>query len=659
MKTQRTALPLALFLLGLAALGASAATAQTELFFATGVDSTGWAQAQSNDDGHVLIESPQYPRGLWLHLVDEAGDALTGLQVEYQGRPDSLVVLRCVDPTGGVRETLIWTRPDGTPLRLTLKPTESTDLPARVASIDWQINPIAEALLEPMAETQRINWEEVAAFLKARWQGQTGRVAVQVQSSTTSTTLAVEVEHPETIETLVAHLQQMYQPAGTSLEERPELYVQVFRGGLALQKGVILYAPLFADANLESYVRYILGRPQGRLTPEDVASLTWLWADDKDIHNLAGIEHFTALQELLLAGNQLVDLNPLAALKNLETLRLYRNQLVDLNPLAQLTNLTNLSLGYNQLVDLTPLAALKNLETLSLNDNPIVDLTPLAALKNLETLRLGNNQIVDITPLTSMTNLTSLSLGDNQIVDITPLTSMTNLTGLSIGDNQISDLTPLGQLTNLKGLGIYGNQLVDLNPLAQLTNLTSLSLNGNYIADITPLGQLTNLTNLSLYRDQIVDITPLVQLTNLTKLSLGDNQIADITPLAALKNLEELRLEYNRVVDITSLAQLTNLTRLYLYGNQIDDITPLKQLNNLKLLWLDNNLIDDITPLKQLNKLEYLRLNGNRIEDLTPLIANTSLGAGDVVSIQSNPLSPQARNEQIPVLEARGVTVRY
>ena len=54
-------------------LGVSAATAQTELYFATGVDSTGWAQAQSNADGHVLIESPQYPRGLWLHLVDGAG----------------------------------------------------------------------------------------------------------------------------------------------------------------------------------------------------------------------------------------------------------------------------------------------------------------------------------------------------------------------------------------------------------------------------------------------------------------------------------------------------------------------------------------------------------------------------------------------------------
>ena len=271
------ALLLALLLLSLATLGTSTATAQTELFFAVGVDSTGWAQAQSDSEGLVMIESPEFPRGLWLHLVDEVGDELARIRVEYQGRPDSLVAIHCVDPTGGVRETLVWTQAWGDSLRLALKSREATDLPAGVASIDWLINPIAEARLEPVAETRPINWEEVAAFLKARWQAQTGRVAVQVQLSTTSTTLAVEVEHPETIETLVTHLQQMYQTSETSLEERPELYVQVFRGNLALQKGVILYAPLFADARLESYVRYILSRPQGRITPEDVASRTQLW----------------------------------------------------------------------------------------------------------------------------------------------------------------------------------------------------------------------------------------------------------------------------------------------------------------------------------------------------------------------------------------------
>ena len=120
-------------LLALATLGTSAATAQTELFFATGVDSTGWAQAQSNADGHVLIESPQYPRGLWLHLVDEAGNALAGIRVEYQSRPDNLVAIRCVDPAGEVRETLVWTSVRGRSLELDSE-SQRIDRPASGAS---------------------------------------------------------------------------------------------------------------------------------------------------------------------------------------------------------------------------------------------------------------------------------------------------------------------------------------------------------------------------------------------------------------------------------------------------------------------------------------------------------------------------------------------
>ena len=356
-------------LLALAALGTSTATAQTELFFATGVDSTGWAQAQSNVDGHVLIESPQYPRGLWLHLVDEGGDALAGIQVEYQGRPDSLVAIYCVDPAGGVRETLIWTRPHGTPLSLMLKPKEVGNLPAGLIPIDWRIDPTAEALLEPMAETWRINWEEMAAFLQARWQGQTGRIAVQIESSTTSTTWAVEVLH----------------------------------------EGVIFYRLLFADANLESAVRETLGRPQGRLTPEDVASLRTLNFHDKDIHSLAGIEYLTALQGLSLRWNQIVDLTPLKRSTSLRNLYLGGNQIVDLTPLKQLTSLKRLGLSRNQIVDLAPLKQLTFLRELALDDNQIVDITSLKQLTNLQELALGGNQIVDLTPLKQLTNLARAS----------------------------------------------------------------------------------------------------------------------------------------------------------------------------------------------------------------------------------------------------------
>ena len=489
-------------LLALVPLGASTATAQPELFFATGTDSTGRAQAQSNADGHVLIESPQYPHGLWLYLVDEAGDALAGLRVEYQGRPDSLVAIRCVDPVGIVRETLIWTRPDGDSLRLMLKPTGSDDLPAGLTAIDWQIDPTASALLEPVAETRLMGWEAVESFLQAHWQDRAGRVPVQLNASIS---FAVELDHPKAVETLVAHLQQTHQ---LSLGKSTFLNVQLFSGSSALQEGVIVYLSLFADANLERVVREALGRLQGRLTLEDVASLTSISAYNNSISSLAGLENCTALQ------------------------------------------------------------------TLDLSFNQITDITPLANLNNLKSLFLLYNQIADITPLTNLNNLQVLNLSYNQIADITPLTNLNNL-----------------------------------------NNLKSLSL---------------------LY-----------------------NQIAEVGPLANLNNLQSLSLSYNQIADITSLANLNNLQSLFLSYNQIADITPLTNLNKLQLLWLRHNQIAEVGPLAGLYKLNQLSLENNHIEDISALVANTGLGEGDEVHLTDNPLSDQARNEQIPALQARGVDVTY
>ena len=623
-------------LLALATLGASTATAQTELFFATGVDSTGWALAQSNADGHVLIESPQYPHGLWLHLVDEAGDALAGLQVEYQGRPDSLVAIRCVDPVGSVRETLIWTRPDGDSLRLMLKPTGLDDLPAGLTSIDWQIDPTARALLEPVNETRLIGWEAVASFLQAHWQYQTGRVPVQLNASAS---FAVELDRPEIIETLVVHLQQMYRPAETSLGKSTVLNVQVLSGGSALQEGVILYLPLFADANLERVVREALGRPHGHLIPEDVSFLTSIRASNGSISSLTGLENFTALEMLYLGYNQITDITPLANLNNLSQ-RLYLND--------------------NQIADITPLANLNNLQRLGLSSNQIADITPLANLNNLQGLDLSSNQITDITPLANLNNLQGLGLSSNQITDITPLANLKNLHTLSLHRNQIAEVGPLANLNNLQGLGLSSNQITDITPLANLNNLQKLELRHNQITDITPLVNLKNLRQLGLESNQITDITPLANLKNLSHwLFLDENQIADITPLANLKNLRALGLSSNQIIDITPLVNLKNLKELWLHDNQIIDITPLANLKNLKELWLHNNQIAEVGPLAGLYDLERLSLKNNQIEDISALVANTSLGEGDEVHLTGNPLSDKARNEQIPALQARGVDVTY
>ena len=82
-------------------------------------------------------------------------------------------------------------------------------------------------------------------------------------------------------------------------------------------------------------------------------------------------------------------------------------------------------------------------------------------------------------------------------------------------------------------------------------------------------------------------------------------------------------------------------------------------LNNLHTLALSSNQITDVGPLAGLYNLSRLFLENNQIEDISALVANTGLDEGDEVSLTGNPLSDQARNEQIPALQARGVDVTY
>ena len=255
-----------------------------------------------------MIESPEYPRGLWLHVADEAGQALAGIQVDYHGLPNGLVALRCVDPAGLRREMLLWTLPQGDPLRLTLQPREPADLPAGLTPIDWHIAPAAEARLEPVAATRLTGWEPVEAFLRTRWQGRSGRVAVLLYAGTS---LAVDLDHPQAVGMLRAYLQQLYQLEGITLGKGTRLNVQVYKGSPTLVEGVTLFiAYFFEDAALEAAVRQQLRRPQGPITRQDVDSLTKLKsASNKAIHSLSGLEHFTALRRLYLGHNPLVDVS--------------------------------------------------------------------------------------------------------------------------------------------------------------------------------------------------------------------------------------------------------------------------------------------------------------------------------------------------------------
>ncbi len=252
--------------------------------------------------------------------------------MEYEGRPDSLVVIWSVDPSGLRRETLLWTRPGGDPLRLTLGPSEPVDLPAGLTSVDWRIDPSVEWLTE---SDRLVGWEAVAAFLRQSWSGRGGVMAVMLDNSS----MAVDLDRAEAVETLVTHLRRL-----DHLPETPTFRAAVYQRGNSLPpSGVALQVEWFEDENLQAAVRKALFLPDGRMTRQKIASLKSLRAHELNIHSLAGAGQMTGLEWLGLFGNRIVDVGPLASLTGLETLGLNFNEVVDVSPLAALTNLEALS----------------------------------------------------------------------------------------------------------------------------------------------------------------------------------------------------------------------------------------------------------------------------------------------------------------------------
>ena len=98
------------------------------------------------------------------------------------------------------------------------------------------------------------------------------------------------------------------------------------------------------------------------------------------ITNLTGIQHALNLRYLYLWNNQIRDITPILALKQLEVVDLQNNQISDITPLTGLTRLNGLVLNNNQISDVSPLTELVNLDYLYLQENPIKDRKPLLEL---------------------------------------------------------------------------------------------------------------------------------------------------------------------------------------------------------------------------------------------------------------------------------------
>lgn len=231
------------------------------------------------------------------------------------------------------------------------------------------------------------------------------------------------------------------------------------------------------------------------------------------IRSIEGLQYFENIHGLLLEGNQLTDIAPLAQFSSLTALSLSRNNITDINMLSSHTGLTELYLNNNSIENTNVLYSLRNLTHLNLNNNEIKHLDNLELMGNMVELSVMNNEITgSLISLSSMNKLEELYIHGNNITSLDEVSSLENLTILWAGDNKIKQLPSEFNLPNLVDLGLNMNQLEDISSLASLTNVAELNLGVNNIKDLTPLSQLENLVNLRIQRNKVTDMRPIAPL---------------------------------------------------------------------------------------------------------------------------------------------------
>ena len=226
----------------------------------------------------------------------------------------------------------------------------------------------------------------------------------------------------------------------------------------------------------EKFRNYLLTQSYGNdgwLSDNEIASVISIDVNEKEIADLTGIEHFTALTTLRCEMNNLtaIDVSHNTALK---VLSLSSNQITTLD-VSNNTALVSLNCLANQLTSLD-VSHNTALRTLYCGEN---NFTSLDVSHNtaLDILYCDKNQLTSL-DVSHNTILTSLNCSDNHLTAIN-LSHNTALRELSTNNNPLLQLD-LSHNTALRELECTGNQLSELD-LSVCTELIFVSCYNNQI----------------------------------------------------------------------------------------------------------------------------------------------------------------------------------
>ena len=282
---------------------------------------------------------------------------------------------------------------------------------------------------------------------------------------------------------------------------------------------VMINETSFPDINFRNWLLSQEYGADGVLTDEELKNVTSLDVRRLEIHDLKGIEYFTALKYLNCMTNKLttLDLSHNTALEKLEcvgnrltTINLRENKKLRYlgcpgsNPGNQLT-----TLDVSRCTELDTLACSGNpLKTLDVSKNTKLIclecysnlLTSLDLSKNtaLRRLQCNNNQLtaLDVSKNTALTFL----LCSNNLLTTLDVSKNTSLATLSCMNNQLETLN-VSNNKALKQIFCFNNQLTKLDA-SGCTALKDLECYQNRLTDLIVEG-CTSLTTLSCLNNQI------------------------------------------------------------------------------------------------------------------------------------------------------------
>lgn len=178
------------------------------------------------------------------------------------------------------------------------------------------------------------------------------------------------------------------------------------------------------DTSLEKEVRLKLAKPEGLISPADLANVKSInltkYGPVNEL-NPCVMPKFTQLHDLFLGPGDLDDLSPISELTTLISLRATDNKLKNLEPLKKLVHMDRLDLSHSQVADLSVVAQMTELTELEIDGTGVTDLKPLEKLTKLDKVTLANTAVKDISPLRGAAKLRVLDVTGTPITDTSML----------------------------------------------------------------------------------------------------------------------------------------------------------------------------------------------------------------------------------------------